>query len=66
MASISLLLQVEPGNAVKNYSKRQKLATTTGLQPTTMITTTNATNMVGQILMTPSNVTHIDLGKINN
>jgi hypothetical protein len=26
--------------------------------------TTNATNMVGQILMTPTNVTQIDLGKI--
>ena len=57
--------KVEPGNAVKNYSKKQKQTTATVLQPNNNTTmTTNATNMVGQILMTPTNVTQIDLGKI--
>ena len=59
------IFKVEPGNAVKNYSKKQKLTTATVLQPNNNTTmTTNATNMVGQILMTPTNVTQIDLGKI--
>ena len=58
-------LQVEPGNAIKNYSKKQKQTTATVLQPNNNATmSTNATNMVGQILMTPTNVTQIDLGKI--
>ena len=55
---------MEPGNAVKNYSKKQKQTTVAVLQPNINSTTTNATNMVGQILMTPTNVTQIDLGKI--
>merc|ERR1712083_1043279 len=58
------ILKVEPGNAVKNYSKKQKQTTATVLQPNNNTTmTTNATNMVGQILMTPTNVTQIDLGE---
>lgn len=58
------ILKVEPGNAVKNYSKKQKQTTATVLtSANNAAATTNATNMVGQILMTPTNVTQIDLGE---
>ena len=61
------MIQVEPGNAVKNYSKKPKQTTAVVLQPTgNGASTTNAANMVGQILMPPTtNITQIDLGKTN-
>ena len=52
-------------SAGNNSCKKQKQTTATVLQPNNNATmSTNATNMVGQILMTPTNVTQIDLGKI--
>jgi hypothetical protein len=44
------ILKVEPGNAVKNYSKKQKQTTATVLTSANNVTaTTNATNMARRL-----------------